>query len=130
MKQLFIFACLLFALTSCQDDDDANAFNCNADQVGDTILLPDNSESLTIDAIVQDNRCGCLANCFVAGGVGIRLLSSANDTLLIGVGDSTAPDSTLTYNGFNLRLLSVTHREVCDFSVLAQSDYCAEFVWE
>lgn len=130
MKQLFLFACLLFALASCDDDDDANAFTCTADQVGDTILLPDDSESLTIDAIFQDNRCPCRADCFVAGGVGIRLLSSANDTLLIGVGDNTAPDSTLTYNGFNLRLLSVTHREVCDFSELAQNDYCAEFVWE
>jgi hypothetical protein len=130
MKQLFIFTCLLFSFTACQDDDDANTFNCTADKVGDTILLPDSSESLTIDAIFQDNRCPCLANCIVAGGVGIRLLSSANDTLLIGVGDNTSPDSTLTYNGFNLRLSSVTHREVCDYSVLAQSDYCAEFVWE
>ncbi|TXF90159.1 hypothetical protein FUA23_07950 [Neolewinella aurantiaca] len=130
MKQFFVFACFVFALTSCQDDDDMSAFTCISDQVGDTILLPDGSEGLTIDAIYQDNRCPCLTPCLVAGGVGIRLLSPTSDTLLIGVGDSTAPDSTLTYNGFNLRLRSVTHREVCDYLELTQSDYCAEFIWE
>lgn len=130
MKQLFFFACLLFTFTACQDDDDSNVFTCNADQIGDTILLPDDSESLTIDAVFIDNRCPCNATCIVAGGVGIRLLSSANDTLLIGVGDNSSPDSTLTYRGFNLRLLSVSHREVCDFSELEQSDYCAEFRFE
>lgn len=130
MKQLLLLAYLLLVFTSCQDDDDANGFSCTADQVGDTVLLPDDSEVLLIDAVVQDNRCPCNALCITAGGVGVRLLSSANDTLLIGLGDQTSPNSTLLYNGFNLSLRSVTHREVCNFQELVQDDYCLEFVWE
>jgi hypothetical protein len=130
MKSLYLFACLLFVLTACQDDDDPNAFVCVADQVGDTVLLPDDSEVLLIDAVVQDNRCPCNALCITAGGVGVRLLSSANDTLLIGLGDQTAPNSTLLYNGFTLSLRSVTHREICNSSDLEQGDYCFDFAWE
>lgn len=130
MNKLCLFACLLFVFSACQDDDDANTFNCTADQVGDTILLPDDSEVLRIDSIMQENRCPCNAVCITAGGVGVRLLSSANDTLLIGVGDQTAPDDTLGYKGFTLRLRSVDHRTICNPAELEQDEYCLDFAWE
>ena len=79
---------------------------------------------------MQENRCPCNAVCITAGGVGVRLLSSANDTLLIGEGDQTAPDDTLLYKGFTLRLRSIDHRLICNPAELEQDEYCLDFAWE
>lgn len=130
MKNVF-FLLLLTALTftSCADDDD-NSGACTNFQVGDSIDVPGTSESLFIDAVYQDNRCSCGLACIIGGGVGYRLLTPANDTLLIGFGDNSVPADTVYYNGQLLRLVNITHREICEFSDLGQSDYCADFVFE
>ncbi len=90
-------------------------------------MLPGNSGELFIDAVYQDNRCPCNALCIVAGGVGFRLLTAANDTLLIGKGDGTVPPDSLRYDGHLLILREVTNATVCDPGDLAQNEYCADF---
>ncbi|MFT5998683.1 MAG: hypothetical protein ACI81P_001137 [Neolewinella sp.] len=127
----FLITCSLLFLLSCNDDDDAT-FVCNDFGVGDTISVPvpQGNAFLRIDAVFQENRCACNAFCITAGGTGFRLLTPENDTLLIGIGDQTIPPDTVRYQGELLRLVSITHREVCSFSDLTEADYCAEFVFE
>lgn len=126
MKNLFFLLLAISFLTGCSDDDD-NTQVCTNFQVGDSIDLPGSTETLFIDAVYQDNRCPCNAVCFVAGGIGFRLLTAANDTLLIGKGDNTVPNDSLTFDGRLLILGEVTTREVCNPADLSPSDYCADF---
>jgi len=129
MKYLCLFTCLLIVLTACQDDDEA-IFVCNDFRVGDSISVPGSNASLRIDAVHLENRCPCNAFCIIAGGTSFRLLSPDNDTLLIGTGDRTTAPDTVRYRGQLLRLVNITHREVCTFTDLEPADYCAEFRFE
>lgn len=127
MKNLFFLLLALTFFAGCSDDEDDDIQVCTNFQVGDSIDLPGSTETLFIDAVYQDNRCPCNAVCFVEGGIGIRLLTATNDTLLIGKGDSTVPNDSLSFDGRLLILQEVTTREVCNPADLTQGDYCADF---
>lgn len=132
MKKLCLFAFILFTITACQDDDDAT-FVCNDFRVGDSISvpIPDGDAFLRFDGVHIENRCPCNADCITVGGTGFRLISPANDTLLIGIGgDGTTPPDTVRYRGQLLRLVNISHRQVCTFTDLEPADYCAEFRFE
>lgn len=124
-RSLLLAFCAATLLFSCGEDDDFAP--CNDFKVGDSITVPGTTETLLVDAVYQDNRCPCNALCITAGGIGYRLITPSNDTLLIGRGDQTVPADSLQFNGRVLRLVNVSHRDICDPGALTQADYCADF---